>query len=549
MLAMMSWPLAIVCLSASVALAGCIIREPKAPARKPEAAAPSISTRFARLTHEQWANSVRDLLSLSDAEIEESLRGDPRAGGFPFDNYAAALAVDEALSRDYQRAASAAAALVSADPERLGRLIPLTSGSARERAEAFVRSVGARAHRRPLSSEHVEQYLALWSEGRAAYPDMPELEAGVRHVLTGMLQSPHFVYRIVAGSADEHGRIELDSYELASRLSYALWNTLPDEALLAAAERGELVDAEARRAMARRMLDDDRARPMLRSFHAQLFERERLLGVAPSRERFPSLSDEFVLHAARESDLFVEHQVFEQGAGFSTLLTSTETFVNAELAAIYGVSGTFGDDFTRVSLDPAHRKGLLTQIAFLAAHATSADPDPIHRGVFVARRLLCRPLSAPGNLPPLPPAGGRTVRQTVEAHTEVAGSGCAVCHQRTINPLGFPFEMYDAIGRQRSTDNGLPVDTRSMPMIDGTPVAVADALELANQLAGSASAHACYVRHWLEFAYGRPATASDTEMIERLGAASKSAELSVKDLIVELIAAPQFQALRAEELL
>lgn len=538
-----------VCLSAVLASASCIIRQPKAADPKPEVAAPSISTRFARLTHEQWASSVRDLLGLSEAEIAQTLRTDPRPNGFMFDNYAAALAVDEALSRDYQRAAGEVAALATADATRLAQLLPSLPASDPKWAEAFVRSTGERAHRRPLDSDQVEGYLALWSRGRDVYPDSTEQAAGARLVLSAMLQSPHFLYRVVAGPADETGRIHLDGYELAARLSYALWNTLPDDALRARAASGALTDPAALRDLARGMLEDDRARRMVRAFHGQLFERERLARAEPSRDRFPMLSDEFALHAARESELFVEYQIFEEAAGFSALMTSSETFVNAELASIYGATGSFGEEFTRVTLDPARRKGLLSQVGFLAAHATSVDPDPIHRGVFIARRLLCRSLSAPGNLPPLPPAGGRTVRQTVEAHTEASGSGCAVCHQRTINPLGFPFEMYDAIGRERATDNGQPVDTRSAPVLDGVPVPVAHAVELAARLAESPSAHACYVRHWLEFAYGRPAVPSDTELIEQLGAASNAGELSIKDLVIELIAAPQFRSLHLRELL
>lgn len=531
-----------------LALGACILREPKATRDAQAGRRPlPVATRFARLTHEQWANTVRDLFGVQPIQ-GDSLRPDPTPNGFLFDNYAASQNVDDALWRDYQRLAAKVAADVTRTPSVLASILPPSGEGTATRARDFITRFGARVHRRPLSAEQISQYLDVFEAGRTAYPGMPELDSGVRLVLEAMLQSPHFLYRAEGSGGSEAGRFKLDGHELATRLSYTLWNTSPDAELLSRAQSGELDDTSVLGAVAERMLSDSRSEALIVGFHAQLFDRERLERAAPSRERFPDISESFVAHAGQESDLFVKHHVIDRNAGYGALLDSTESFVNAELAKVYGLAGTFDEAFTKVSFDPTLRRGLLTQAAFLASHATSVDPDPIHRGVFVARRLLCMPLTAPGDLPPLPPANGRTNRQTVEAHTQAPGSGCSVCHARTINPLGFPFEMYDAIGRARTMDNGMPVEPETLATIDGEKVEVRDGVALSELIAHSPAAHACYARHWLEYLYGRPATPRDDAKLREIGAASAQGMLSVKDIIMELVRAPEFFSIDERDL-
>jgi cytochrome c553 len=402
-------------------------------------------------------------------------------------------------------------------------------------------------HRRPLSAEQVDAYLGLFAAGAGAYAGLGAFESGARLVLEAMFQSPFFLYRIEGSGGAEDGQLRLDAYELASRLSYSLWDSLPDAALFARAESGELLEPGVVAHEAERMLSDARAAGVVLAFHAQLFEADRLSHVAPSPSVYPEVSEHLARSAERERNLFIEYQVLERDGSYKDLLDSSETFVDAELARVYGLPGEFGSAFAKVSLDPKERRGLLTQVAFLASHATSVDPDPIHRGVFIARRVLCKELSAPPNLPPLPAANGRTNRQTVEAHTEKAGTSCSACHKSTINPLGFPFETYDAVGRKRSLDAGLPVDSSSVASIDGAKVAVKDGVELADALANSQQAHTCYARRWLEYAYGRPSTVRDEALVERLGQASR-AGLSVKRLIVELVSAPAFAVTQEADL-
>jgi hypothetical protein len=519
------------------------------PGAEADADAPAPATRAARLTHAQWENSVRDLLHLDASfSFADGLRSDPVQSGFLFDDNGATLQVDEALWSGYQRAAADVAAYVTSDAAHLAKLAP-AGGSDAERSARLIDELGLRAHRRPLRAEEKSEYAALFAMGPTLYTGMSAFDASARALIEAVLQSPYFVYRIEESSEVAGDRIALDSYEIAARLSYALWNTMPDDALFDAAAGDRLRDPNEVAAQARRMLGDPRAEAVVLDYHAQLFQADRFAKVAPASAFYPNAPVGLGLLAATEHAEFVRDLVFAEDGGYGDMLTSTSTFVNADLAEVYGVSGVSGSSFVKVALDPAQRRGIFTQIGFLAVNATSVDPDPIHRGVFLARRIACMQIAAPpANVPPLPAAQGRTNRETVAAHTEKEGTVCASCHAGTINPLGFPFEHYDAIGAYRTLDNGHPIDSASEPLIGGERTEVADALGLATALAQSRDVHRCYVRHWLEFAYGRPAQPEDDAIIARLGDASLAGALSIEDLVVGLVTSPAFAQRSAEEL-
>ncbi|MCP3144992.1 DUF1592 domain-containing protein [Pyxidicoccus xibeiensis] len=512
---------------------------------------PARSVRMARLTHAQWSSTVQELLRLDapPTSLAEAFRADPSQSGFLFDNDARALSVDEALWGAYQRAAAELAGQVTTDAAKLARILPASAATPEERARAFVESFGLRAHRRPLTSAEAETYLALYRKGPQAYAGMPAFEGGIRLVLEAFLQSPHFLYRVERSTEAQKDRVPLDDYEVASRLSYGLWGAMPDDALFTAAREGALRSREGVATQARRMLQDARAKSVVEAFHRTLFDVPRYATIRPSPTRFPEVSGRFAEYATRENTLFVRDVVFSRQGRFSDLLTSPSTFVNAELARVYGLSGTYNDDFVPVTLDSRERKGVLTQVGFLASHATSADPDPIHRGVFLSERILCQKIGAPpANIPPLPAPQGRTNREVVASHTEAPGTNCASCHSTLINPLGFPFEGYDAIGRHRTTDNGHPVNASSAPFIGSDQVQVRDALDLADALAASEPVHACYARHWVEYLHGRPFAEEDGPLVERLGKLSKEGGLSIVDLVVEVVTSAGFVNRHPEEL-
>jgi hypothetical protein len=482
------------------------------------------------------------------AEIEsatEDLRPDPAQSGFLFDNDSLTLSVDGALFSSYQRVAATLAERVVNDATLLGEA---TSGATDP--EAFVRDFGLRAHRRPLTDQEVGEYVALHAMGATLEPARAAFDAGVRLVIEAMLLSPSFLYRLEPSATEAAGMIPLDSYEIASRLSYALWSTMPDSMLLEAAADSALTDPGAVAEHAERMLGDVRAEAMVEHFHGQLFETDKFASIEPSDSAFPDIADDFGASALEEHQRFVRAVVFERDGTYADLLTSNETFVNADLADIYGLSGSFTDEFTPATLPAGERRGILTQVGFLAANATSISPDPIHRGVFIARRIACLPLAAPpANIPPLPAPEGRTNREVIESHTEQPGSVCAMCHAPIINPLGFPFESFDAVGGFRTEDNGQMVDTRSSaPVGQSEVVDVEDAVGLADSLAASPDVHNCYTKHWIEQLHGRAVTDADDVLRERLGTASADGELTVRELIAAIVTSPAFLTRSAEEL-
>jgi hypothetical protein len=513
------------------------------------AIAPAPATRAARLTHAQWENSVRDLFGLAgDTSFSSLLRSDPVQSGFMFDNDASTMAVDDALWSGYEQAAANVAETVAGNAALLAAIAP-ESGNDSERAARLIAELGLRAHRRPLTPEETGEYGALFAMAPALYSDVSDFQAGTRLLIETILQSPNFLYRLETSATADGGVIPLSSYEVASRLSYALWNTMPDAALFQVAAADGLRDPTEVSAQALRMLADPRAESVVAHFHDQLLEVERYAGIRPSAAFYPDVSAEFGQHAATESRSFVREIVFGQHGSFADLLTSSETFVNRELADVYGLPGDFGAEFEKVTLDSALRQGLFTQVGFLALNASSANPDPIHRGVFLARRVTCTEIAAPpANIPPLPAAEGRTNRETVEAHTEAPGTQCAMCHASVINPLGFPFENFDAIGRARTTDNGHPVDTSSQAWTGTASVKVANAVALTQALADSRAVHECYARHWLEFAYGRPRATEDAGLIASLGERSLTTGMSVEELVVALVTSPAFLNRSTQEL-
>ena len=508
---------------------------------------PAPTTRFARLTHLQWENSVRDLLYLSAASGHSAtFPSDALGASFVFDNVGASLAIDQALTGAYSRAAAALAQSVVSDNALLERLLPPSSAEPAERARAFIVEFGARAFRRPLGSDEVDLYMQLYAQAPTLDPEASPLTAGVALLIEAFLQSPNFLYRVEMSSAVSEGAVTLSSWEVAQRLSYFITNSMPDPALFEAA-RADQLDADGVRAQVERLLSLPSARPALQHFHDQLFDLEDYSELAPSPEIYPDVPSEFGASVLGSAQAFLSDLAFEERGGYADLMTSTSAFANADLARVYGLEGTFGSELVKVNLDAAERGGFLNQIGYLAANANSTNGDPIHRGVFLVKRLLCRLISAPpDNVVPPPPIAQATNRATVENHTE-STDGCRSCHSTLINPYGFPFEHYDAVGAYRALDNGVVVDATSTPLLDGNFISINNSLELSAAMATSREAHQCFVTHLLEYALGRNPVADDRAFIETLDASSE-AGASILDLIGQIATSPAFAQRSAEEL-
>jgi hypothetical protein len=251
----------------------------------------------------------------------------------------------------------------------------------------------------------------------------------------------------------------------------------------------------------------------------------------------------------RATTLFVQ-DVLQSGGGLEELLTAPYAYADPGLAPLYGLSlpeapasteelGTQGPRFERVSLDPTQRRGLLMQLGYLAANAYAKTTDPIHRGLFVIRNLLCRevPDPPPGATTTAPPPATRPIVSTRDEVELVTGqSFCPTCHVE-INAPGFAFEGFDAVGQLRREDNGAPVDASGELVLDGRSVRFDGAVELVGALARSQEAHRCYTRRWMEYAYGRPLALSDEPTLAAIAAESRP----LAELLVAIVLSPAFR--------
>lgn len=496
------------------------------------------TARMARLSRVQWSNTLRDLLGLSDiSDVERDVIGDPVVG---FDNDVEALFVSNTLRADLYVAADKLATRVVSDAAALARLVPADAPSdLAGKARAFVSGFGLRALRRPLTDAEVTTYLGLFDQGPTLYPSSEPFAAGATLVIQALLQSPHFLYRTELGTAVVDGKIALDDYEVASKLSYALANTLPDDELFGAAARHELGSPEAVLAQANRLLSSARGVTARDHFHFQVFRLGAYDGIARDSTVFPEFTPSTPA-AMREEVLAFLRYVFDQGKGVTEMYTAPVSFVNATLAPLYGLSGG-SNAFERIDLDPTQRAGLLTQPGFLSSYAVVNDPDTIHRGVFVNQRVLCVTLPPPDpnatGLAPL--SNDMTNRERVDATTGDGTCG-AGCHSSIINPPGFAFENFDAVGKFRTTDRGKPVNAASTyDFIDG-PREFDGPIEFTRALAESVQPHACYAQNWLSYLNGRAVSELELPRVDYLARRSLAGTLPTRDLMLSIVTNPSF---------
>ncbi|KYF57198.1 hypothetical protein BE08_03750 [Sorangium cellulosum] len=513
----------------------------------PGAAAPGPMPRLTRLTHAQYDNTIRDLFG-KDMRASASFLADPAFEGF--NNNARALTVSDRLARDYRRAAEAIAEDAVVDQAVLDSILPCApEGDGVACARRFIQQLGKRVYRRPLTAEQEEAYVAAFARGNGLFESGTPFEQGVRHVIEVMLQSPHFLYRVeLSEELDGERIIPLDGHEVATRLSYLLWNSLPDDALLEAAEGGALGTPAGIEAEARRMLADPRAASVLTDFHDQWLQVSRYDDLMKDPALYPDFDAGVSSAMKAETRRFIQHVVLEMEADYEALMTSPIGFVNDRLAPIYGVEGSFTSELVETPLDPGVRAGLLTQAGFLSSHAFFNKTSPIHRGVFIQRQILCADLpDPPANIDTeLPPLRGeiRTTRDQVEAHT--SPEACDFCHSK-INPPGFAFEHFDAVGRVRADEGGEPIDASGTIKVGTTELRFDGAIELVTQLAQSPVAERCYLTNWYRYGNARQLSPEDACTIEELDAKLVQSGYNIKELLVALTQTKTFRYRAVEE--
>jgi hypothetical protein len=336
--------------------------------------------------------------------------------------------------------------------------------------------------------------------------------------LRQILIAPSFLYRIEAGEPvpGSPGATRPTSWEMASRLSYFLWGTMPDAALADAASRNALSSAMAVRQQAERMLADPRAKTTLANVLRQWLALEEVDHMDKISTAFPDWKATLPPLMRREVDAFLDNAFWGPDGNMAALYTGTQSFINQDLAKLYGASAT-GAAFQPVQLDATRRSGLLTLVGILGANAGNDATSPTLRGAFVRARVLC------GNLPPPPPSVNNqrppptpttTARQRVNQHA--ADPSCSGCHA-LIDPIGFGFEKYDGIGKYRETEAGKPVDD-SGEVIASSIGRFQGALELTRKVAQSPEASRCVSQVLYRAALGRIESEADGAALDALAA-------------------------------
>jgi hypothetical protein len=512
--------------------------EPPAPAK----AAPAP---LRRLTAEQYRRSVRDLLGVSGPFLEGvRLPLDEGTAGF----FANTLAPVSELQLDqYGRAAEAIAKEVTAQlPALAGRVGDCGGDVEGACVDRFIERFGRRVYRRPLGGDERKALRALYDGGRRE----GGATEGYKLVVQALLSSPHFLYLVenapaAPGDARPAPAVQpVTPFALAARLAYFLWGSTPDAALLEAAEKGHLGTVAGLRAETARLMRDDRFRDSLASFHLQWLDLTELPAVEKRNKIYPLFTPALRTAMQEETTRFADRVITQEDGKVETLLNGRFSVLGGGLFELYGlpVPADKGATWQRVDLQTSHRAGLLSQASFLTMHAHWDKPSLVLRGKTIRERLLCTDLPPPppdvnNTPPPLDPKV--SMRERFEDHrSEVS---CARCH-RLIDPLGIPFESYDAIGALRTMDGPVPVDPTSE--LAGTAHSdgpVKNAEELAARLAGSDEVRDCLVKQWFRYALGRDVGAADATSLAQLRQIFKQADSRIPALIAAIPTTDSFR--------
>ncbi len=506
-----------------------------------------VDTPIRRLTRFEYNRTVRDLLGDTSSPADALPPEEEVAG---FNNQAAALTSSDLLIEQYMKVAEDISA------RAVGNMSALIPGCDPELdghdacASSFIEDFGKRAFRRPLSEPEIERFQSVF-DWAIADADLGRFEDGIEVVLQVMLQSPSFLYRPELGAETpiEGDVVPFTSWEMATKLSYMLWNTMPDDALFAAAEADELRTKEQIAAQATRMLEDEKARDLIRNFHTQWLQLTHLDSVTKDTAVYPAYQSSLRGLWKEEIQTFVEQVILEGDGSLETLLTADYSFMNEELASFYGgdvLESVSGPEFRQVQVDPERRAGFLTSAGLMATHANVNQSSPVFRGKFVREQLMCNTLPPPPNDLVIVPPELDPTKTTKEQFEEIgANPACAGCHT-LMNPIGFIFEHYDAIGQWRDQQNGKNIDaTGEVVQTDDIDGDYDGAIELASALAGSTQVRECVSSQWFRFAYNRTVTAEDSCSVEQLNDVFRASGFNIKALLVALTQTNAFLYRRA----
>ncbi len=483
-------------------------------------------------------NSVVEIACANAAPPADPYRGLPaeiRPEHFPFDDHVESAIVTPVHVTEHFEATRELAARVTDRIEDWVSCDPADAACSR----AFVEAFGRRAFRRPLETEEIDRYAATI---RGA----PDFLEGVTQAVRVMLASPRFLYRSELGDA---GTLRLDPYETASALAYFLWSAPPDDALLAKAADGTILDASVRRAEADRMLEDPRAAESLGRFAGAWLGAEKILTVDKQPATYGALTPEVRASMLAATRRFFTHVALEADGDLDTLLTADFAFRDDTLASFYG-EAPVGGGFAKAPLASPRRAGVLAHGSVLGAYGHSDQNSPILRGKLVRERVLCQVFGVPppdaGGVPNVDPDA--TTRERFAQHS--SNERCAGCH-RYLDEVGFAFESFDTIGHARTEENGHPIDpSGTLEDVEafgaGTAESFADLEGLASALAASDRVATCFTTQVWRYQTGQSDTVEDRCTIEAIADRFRANGRNVRQLLLDVVADEAFVRRRAE---
>lgn len=520
-----------------------------------------------RLTAFSYNNTVRDLLKDT---TNPGNAFPPEALGNGFGNDADEQSVGPELAIGYGKVAEGIAARATADATALGNLAPCAATATTANEESCARTVATnllpRAYRRTVTTAELDELVSVYRNVRAISTTVT-FRSGVAAMIEVVLQSPEFLYLVEVGTADPASPSvkKLTGRELATRLSYYLWQTMPDTTLTTAADAGALGTPAGIMAEATRLLGDEKARPVVGHFFDNVLPLSNLTDLTRDPGQFPTFSAAIGQAMRQETQATLQYEIFENttqapgspyaAGSWPALLTAPYTFVNQALFNFYGptaFSGTTsvtGTALQKVNLNTSQRLGLLTQGGIMTGTATTNLTNPVRRGAFIINELMCRNISFPTDpelaalaMQPVPYTGW-TSRERYDKHRSMAV--CAGCHQ-FMDPVGFALENYDAVGlyrtSERATINGetrtTGIDTTGMVPGVGS---WATPIELVQKLAASDEIQACFATRWMEYGYGRHLDDKDACNRQSLQTAFKSSGYNIKKMLLALTQTDAFR--------
>ena len=461
---------------------------------------------FRRLNRFEYNNTVRDLLGDSSAP----------ATTFPPDSESAKSGYvigGPVAHADASHLLEAAEALSATAVTKLDTLLPckpVPAGAAEQDAcaKTFIGTFGKRAFRRPLTAEESKGLTDFYAAQRTLSPgDFP---GALRQVIAAVLMSPQFLYRweITPKAVVKEGAlVRFNSWEMASRLSYLVWGSMPDDTAFGLAEKNQLTTADQIDAEVRRLLKDTRARAAIADFFTQFLGVADVKSAAKDTKVYPAFTNELAASMVAETAAFAANAVIDGDGTLNTVFTSTDTFVDANLGKLYGLAVT-SPTVVPTKVKAGERGGILTQASFLTQHASADESNPVRRGKLVADRIICtEPLPPPDVVPQVKePDPKLSVRERYELHDK---DPCAAACHLMFDPIGYAFENYNGIGAYQTMDGGKAVNASGEILLDNSMKAFKNAMELQQHFAKSAQVADCMGRQFLRYALRRRETKGD----------------------------------------